>query len=113
MAASIKYSTEIVWGASGAGSLSGVGVILSATRKQTSEVFEQKDANGENHSVVFYDPKEEITVEVLAAATATLPAIGSEATIAGVTACLVIDVEEKWSNTDSKKISLTLKKWLA
>lgn len=113
MAVAIKYSTEIIWGASTAGTLPDVGVILSASRKRTSEVFEQKNANGENHSVVFYDPKEEITVEVLSKASATIPVPGDEVTIAGVTAALVIDAEEVWSNTDAKKIRLTLKKWTA
>lgn len=112
MAALIKYSTAIQWGAEGAGS-SSLGIILSATRKRTSEVFEQKNAIGENHSVIFHDPKEEITVEVLANATATAPAPGDEVAIAGVTAALVIDAEEVWSNADAKKIRMNLKKWVA
>lgn len=112
MAATIKYSQEIVWGASTAGT-STLGVILSCSRKSTGEVFEQKNASGENHSVIFYDPKEELSVEVLAKTDATLPAQGAEVTIGGITAALVIDAEEVWSNTDAKKIRLTLKKWTA
>lgn len=113
MAVAIKYSTQIVWGASTAGTLASQGVIVSCSRKRTSEVFEQKNADGENHSVVFYDPKEEISVEVLAKPDATVPAPGDEVTVAGVTAALVIDAEEVWSNTDAKKIRMTLKKWIA
>lgn len=113
MAVAIKYSTQIVWGASTAGTLTEQGVILSASRKRTSEVFEQKNASGENHSVVFYDPKEEISVEVLAKPDSTVPSPGDEVTVAGVTAALVIDAEEVWSNSDAKKIRMTLKKWTA
>jgi len=112
MAIQIKRSPDIVWGTTTAGTLT-QGIILSATRKKTSEVFEQKNAIGENHSVIFYDEKEELSCEVLADPAATLPEIGAEVTLAGVTAALVIDCEEKWSNNDAKKISLTLKKWLA
>jgi hypothetical protein len=113
MAVAIKYSQQIVWGTTGAGTLASQGVILSASRKRTSEVFEQKNANGENHSVIFYDPKEEISVEVLAAPSATVPVPGDEVTVAGVTAALVLDAEEVWSNNDAKKIRMTLKKWIA
>lgn len=112
MAATIKYSQEIIWGTTGAGT-STMGVILSASRKKTSEVFEQKNAIGENHSVIFYDPKDEISVEVLAKPEATVPEPGAEVTIVGVTAALVLDAEEVWSNSDAKKIRMTLKKWLA
>lgn len=113
MAAVIKYSTDIVWGASTAGTLATVGKILSVTRKRTSEVFEQKDENGENHSVIFFDPKEELSVECLALPTAVVPAPGDEVTVGGVTAALVLDAEETWANADAKKIKMTLKKWLA
>lgn len=112
MAVVVKYANSIVWGATGAGS-SSLGIILSCTRKKTSEIYEQKNAAGENHSVVFFDPKEELTVEILAAADATLPEPGDEVTIGGVTSALVIDAEKRWSNTDAQKVTMTLKKWLA
>lgn len=112
MAVTIKYSQEIAWGTTGAGT-STLGVILSTTSKGTSDVFEQKNAIGENHSVIFYDQKDEVTVEVLAKPDAVKPEPGAEVAIAGITAALVIDSEYVWSNTDAKKIRMTLKKWLA
>lgn len=114
MAATIKYATAqtLVWGASGAGT-SALGVILSCSVKHTSEVAEIKNASGENHGVVFYDPKTEISAEILCTSNAAAPAPGTEVTIGDVTAALVIDSEVIWSNTDAKKIRLTLKKWTA
>ncbi len=65
MAATIKCSTAIQWGTTRAGTTT-LGVILSSSRKRSSEVFEQKNAIGESHSVICYGPKDEITVEILA-----------------------------------------------
>ena len=112
MAVAIKLGTDIVWGTSGAGTLT-QGKILSCDSKNGGKVFEQEDENGETYSVVFYDDTQEITVEVLAKTAGAAPARGSLVTIAGVTDAVVIDSSTKWSAGATKKFSITYKKWTA
>ncbi len=109
MAVDIKFGQEIVWGTSSAGTLSH-GKILSADSKSTAKKFEQEDEDGELYSMVIYDQREEVTVEVLANTTAVKPAIGDLLTIAGVTDMIVIDSSEKWATGQSKKFSISLMK---
>jgi hypothetical protein len=110
MSVAIKLGQDIVWGTETAGTLS-QGKILSCDSKSGGKMFEQEDENGETYSVVFYDDTEEITVEVLAGASATKPARGAELDIAGVTDALVIDSTEKWVAGQTKKFSISFKKW--
>lgn len=109
MSASIKLGQDIVWGTTGAGT-SSLGKILSLDRKSTAKTHEQEDENGELYSLVVYDQREEVTVEILAKPAVTLPAIGAAVTIAGITDMLVMDASEKWATSQGKKISLTLMK---
>ena len=112
MAASIKLGQDIVWGttsAAGTGSAA-LGKIISIESKSTSKVHEQPDEDGELYSMVMFDQKEEITVEILAKPSVTKPAVGSTLTIAGVTDAIVMDSTEKWANQEGKKFSLTLMK---
>ena len=112
MAVEIKLGQEVVWGTSAAGTLSH-GKILSADKKNGSKMAEQEDEDGETYSVIFYDQTTEATIEVLCNTSATLPEPGDALTVVGVTDMLVIDAAFKWAAGQTKKLSLTLKKWVA
>ena len=112
MAVQIKLGTDIIWGTSSAGAgLAAFGKVLSATSKSGGELHEQKDEDGQTYSVVFFNDHEEISVEVLTKATAVKPARGAALTIVGVNGALVTDCEDKWTAGDTKKMSISLKKW--
>lgn len=113
MAVEIKLGQEVIWGASSAGTLTNQGKILSASKKKASKLVEQEDEDGETYSVIFYDQTEEATIEILSKTAATIPDPGDLLTVVGVTDMLVIDAEEKWTAGQTKKISLTVKKWVA
>lgn len=109
MAVEIKLGTDIIWGSSTAGSLA-CGKILSCSSKSTAKKYEQMDEDDELYSLIFHDQREEITVEVLAKTAQAKPAPGSTLNIAGVTAAIVTESEEKWSAGDTKKFSISFLK---
>jgi hypothetical protein len=113
MSVAIKLGQEVVWGTSSAGTLSGQGKILSISKKKSSKMTEQEDEDGETYSVIFFDQFSEVTVEVLAKSDSDVPDPGDALTVVGVTDMLVIDAEEKWTAGQTKKISMSLKKWTA
>ena len=54
-----------------------------------------------------------VRVEVLAGPGADAPEPGDVVTVVGVSDFLVIDADEIWANNATKKIRMTLKKWVA
>ena len=112
MSVKIKLGTEVVWGTATAGTLTH-GKILSASKKKTSKLFEQEDEDGETYSAIFYDQTLEGVVEILVKGAATIPDPGDVITVVGVTDMLVLDAEEKWAAGQTKKLALTVKKWVA
>lgn len=112
MSAAIKYSAEVVWGSSSAGTTE-IGQIISCNRKSTAKQHEEPDESGELHSLVIYDQREEVTVEILAGATAAPPAIGDTFNMGGVTALIVTEAEVVWKRGDTKKINITAWKSVA
>lgn len=113
MAVEIKLGQDVVWGTTTAGTLANQGKILSISKKKGSKMTEQEDEDGETYSVIFFDQTTEGTIEVLAKPTATVPDPGDAISVLGVTDMLVLDAEEKWAAGQTKKISMTVKKWTA
>ena len=114
MAIAIKLGQNIQWGTSGAGTVT-QGKILSCDSSSQAKMFEQEDENGETYSVVFYDETAEVTLEILAAPAATIPAVGSELTAVGgvATGLLVTKASTAWKTNTTVKFSVTAKKWVA
>lgn len=112
MAVDKKYSTDVTWGAAGAGTVS-YGKILSCTRKLTTKQFEQADENGEIHSLVLYDQREEFSLEVLAKETQVKPALGDVVTLDGVADVIVTEAEIAWKQGDTVKYNITAWKSVA
>jgi hypothetical protein len=107
-----KYSTDVSWGTAGAGTLS-YGKILSCTRRSTNKQFEQTDENGELHSLILHDQREEFTLEILAKATESRPALGGTLTCDSVAAVIITEVEVAWKAGDTVKYSITAWKSVA
>ena len=102
----ITLGTAITWGAPAA--LGGSrGTVLSCETKSTTKMADQMSHEGGLDSVVCYDQREEITLEILAGVGATLPGVGASIAIGGVAAVLVTASSEKWSNTSGKKFSIS------
>ena len=112
MSAEIKYSTDITWGTTGAGTVS-YGKILSANRKLTAKQFEQMDENSELHSLVLHDQRVEVTLEVLAKATQVQPAIGDVITIDSTADIIITEVDIAWRQGDTVKYNITAWKSVA
>ena len=102
----IKLGIEITWGAPDALGAS-KGIVVSCETKSTVKTKEMLDATGGLASMVFYDQREEVNVEILTTTTATIPTVGDELAIGGVTAVIATEVTEKWSTGDGKKLSIT------
>lgn len=106
MSVAIKLTDEVVWGSSGAGTVS-AGKIISCNKKSTVKQHEEPDEDGEPYSLVLYDQREEVTIEILAGKTATQPATGSTITVAGVTDIIVTEAETVWKRGDTKKFQVS------
>ena len=113
MAVEIKLGQDVVWGTSSAGTLANQGKILNISKKKGAKMTEQEDEDGETYSVIFFDQTTEATIEILAKSASTVPDPGDAITVTGVTDMLVLESEEKWVAGQTKKISMTVKKWTA
>lgn len=108
MSVSIKLSDEVVWGASGAGSgASSYGKVITCNKKSTVKQHEEQDEDGEPFSLVLYDQREELTLEILAGKTAVQPALGATITIGGVTDVIITEAETIWKRGDTKKFQVS------
>lgn len=105
MSVAHKTATVCIWGTSTAGTHAS-GKVLSFDKKITAKQFEQEDENGELFSLILHDRREEITVELLATASSTRPAIASTFTI-DTKDYIVTDSADKWSAGGTKKISVS------
>lgn len=101
---------QIIYGA-GDSAISIANLLIQSVSKTVSaETQIYKDETGTDCSMVIANPYEECTIEAIAQANYTLPAIGDTVSITGLagtwycTACSV-----NWSNTDAKRISLTVR----
>lgn len=112
MAADIKLATAITWGTTGAGTVS-QGKILSCTKKNTAKSFEQPDEDGELYSLVLYDQRVEVSLEVLATATPSLPDVGDAIAVGGVADMIVTEAEIAWKVGDTVKLNITAIKSVA
>lgn len=112
MAVAIKLGSDIVWGSSTAGTLT-IGKIVSCTSESGGKEFEQEDENGETYSLILFDDREEIDTEILVKNGQVKPARGTLLNIAGVTGAIVLKSADKWQAGQTKKFSVTLRKYTA
>ena len=102
----IKGGETIVWGTDGVYS----GTIVTAyDSTKSSQVKEIKDNFGRTCVVVLYDKKQEITIEIIAAAASTLE-VGDVITVNGVSG-VVMNVGESKKQEDAMTNKVTVSNW--
>ena len=106
MSAIKSKGSTVVWGTGGvSAAASGYGVCLSANRALSTEKEEIPDENGNAQGVVYYNEKEELTIEALCKTNVTMPAIGDTISVDGVSG-YVESAEKKWEHKGTMKISV-------
>ena len=106
----LKAGTTAVWGTSGAGTNAN-GIIQSASRKRTSEKEPILDTDGETVGMTWFDPKDELELEILCANSITPPVQGDTLTVDSL-AGLVMDATIKWANKGYKMLTVTATKFV-
>lgn len=91
----------------GVTSTGGVGILQSVNKTSTSEFAEVRDEDGKVINTKSYSKSDEVTAEGVFDGD-SIPTVGSELTIGGITG-LVTSVSEIESNTDFKRVSVTIK----
>ena len=112
MAVQKKLSNDIQWGATGAGTLS-FGRVISCRKKKTVKQHEEPDEDGEVHSLVLYDQRQEVTLEVLAKLESSEPDVGTTLTVGGVVDLIVTEAETVWTRGDTVKYNVSAWKTVA
>ncbi len=109
MSVSIKLATDVIWGTSGVTlgtGISTVGKLLSFDSKLITKNAEQGDESDELYAMIYYDNREEITLEILAKSAAAKPSPGDAITV-NTLVYYVKDSSEKWASNAAKKFSVT------
>lgn len=83
------------------------GVVLSLSVKKTVKEENITDGEGALISVVQYDPRVEVSGEILLDPTGTIPAVGAEETIASITDVILTEVVQIWSSGTGKKLRIS------
>lgn len=94
-----EFSTD------GAG-YTGIGVIVSADRKDGSDKLEIKDRQGNVVIVVYFNKKNECSIDVIFSSTTTLPVIGDFLSLCGLTNVLCDEINHKWENEKERMLNL-------
>lgn len=89
------------------------GVVLSCSLKKTIKEENITDGDGALISVVQYDPRVEISAEILLDPAGDIPDVGDEETIASITDVILTEVTQMWSSGTGKKLRITGMKSLA
>lgn len=96
---------DIGFGTDSAG-YTGIGVIISATRKDGGDKLEIKDRQGNVFIVVYFNAKNECEIEVLFDEETTIPERGDALSLCGLTNVLCDDIEHKWSAGAERKFTI-------
>ena len=95
----VEFGTESVGGA-------GIGVILSASRKDSGDKLEIKDTNGNVFIVICFNDKGECEIKVIFDSTVTLPVRGDTLDICGVVGTLVDEIDHDWDNGRERQVTI-------
>lgn len=107
-----KSGITAVWGTSDASvTATNQGIVHSVSRKNAAEKDYILDENGYTVGVVFFDQKNEYTVEILCKDSMTNPTVGGVMTIGGDANMLVMDFDLKWSHKGFKMLSVNLTRY--
>lgn len=110
--------TTAVWGTSvtnmGAGSAAtAYGTVISCRVAKRAKQTPRLDTEGETVGLVVYDQNDQVDLEIEAAASASMPAIGDQLAIAGLTGVVALEPETLYVRGGMKKFRLRGTKWSA
>jgi len=94
-----EFGTESVGGA-------GIGVILSASRKDSGDKLEIKDTNGNVFIVIYFNDKGECEIKAIFDSTVTLPVRGDTLDICGLVGTLVDEIDHDWDNGRERQVTI-------
>ena len=106
----IRGNNLIVWGTDELDPQGNIGIITRGNSKRTSDKVEIKDNNGYTVTVVYFNERNETSIEIVYQGTATLPEIGDDVTIAGIP-CICDNTEIVWEQAGVKKFTLNATKY--
>lgn len=87
----------------------GFGEIISVRDRETGEVRDIKDGNGNTFIKVLFDARREFEVEAIIDTDATLPDRGELATINGIGEAIIEDIEQGFQGGEEGTVTFTLK----
>jgi len=106
--ATIKGDNTVLWGTSGGTTLAGI--IVRVRNQLTGEMVEVPDENGFTISVVYFNDKNELEVEMIVQTSYPTIARGTVVTIMGLS-CLSGDYEKVWEQKGVRKYTLKATLW--
>jgi len=108
----LKSGVTVVWGSTevATGTVAGYGIVRSASKKRDSQKEIVPDNDGAAAAVVYFDFTDDIDIEISCKSSMTVPTIGANLTVAGVTG-QVQDYTFKWEQKGVKVFSVTVKHW--
>ncbi len=83
-----------------------IGVITGAERDDSGDKLELKDRQGNVIAVIYYNDKNECSIDVIFDADATLPVRGDAINVCGLTGVLVDSLTHKWENEKNRMLSI-------
>lgn len=105
----IKGDSTVLWGTGDGTTIAGI--IVSVRDQLTGEMVEISDENGFTVACVFFNDKHECEVELIVQTSYPTLARGDSVTIAGISGCLVIDVEKQWEQKSVRKLRVKATKF--
>ena len=107
--ATIKGNSTILWGAAGGTTIAGI--IVSVRDQFTGEMVEIPDEVGFTTTVVFFNDKHELEVQLIVSTAVPTLKRGDLVTIAGITNCLVTETEVNWEQKNARKLTVKATNW--
>jgi len=85
---------------------SAIGTIVQGNRKDGAEKVFIKDRYGNTVAVIYFDYKNQCSIDVIFDSTVTLPSIGDALSLANLTDVLCDTITLKWENDKEKMVTI-------
>jgi len=106
-----KSGVTCDWGTSSLQAQTNWGIVTAGSRKKTSELEEVPDESGYAVGLVYFNEKEELQVDVICKSSMSEPAVGDSITFSSGVTGFIKDVDLKWDNKSTKKMTVTATKY--
>lgn len=97
---------DFEFGTDGVG-YTGIGTIVSGGRDDTGDKLELRDRKGAVFVVIYFNDKNECTIDVIFDSTVTIPERGDALSLCGLTSVLCDRVQHKWENQRERMLTIT------